>query len=121
MNNLHAREHEKIFGHQAFFDLNQFGQQATMLQDIQPQQECTVVSYQNKQAGKNLVVEFKTYIFQREAFCESENAGVFCRVFFGEIKETISMLKSDAVKTPLYAPLFNKLGHFKQRSVIQFS
>jgi hypothetical protein len=122
MNNLHGREHEKIFGHQAFFDLNLFGQQAAMLRNIPSQQECIVVSYKNKKrADKDPIVEFKTYILQKEAFCESENVGVFCRVFFGEIKETISMLKSEALKMPSYAPLFNKVGHFKQRSIIEFS
>ena len=117
MNNLHGRDHEAIYGHQAFFDLNQFGQQAAMAPNIQPQDECLVASYGDKRAGNVRMVVFKKYVFIKEAFCPSEEIGVSCRVFFGELKGTITMPKSAAVKDPLYAPFFNKAGHFKQRSV----
>ena len=119
MNNLHGRDHEAIYGHQAFFDLNQFGQQLAMAPNIQPQDECLVASYGDKLAGNDRMVVFKKYVFIREAFCPSEEIGVSCRVFFGELKGTITMPKSAAVKDPLYAPFFSKAGHFKQCSVIK--
>ena len=118
MNNLHGRDHETIYGHQAFFDLNQFGQQAAMAPNIQPREECLVASYGDKLAGNDRRVVFKKYVFIREDSCPSEDIGVSCRVFFGELKGTITMPKSEAVKNPLYAPFFNKVGHFKQRSVV---
>jgi hypothetical protein len=31
-------------------------------------------------------------------------------VFFGELKETFTIPKSDAVKVPLYAPFFSKVA-----------
>ncbi len=118
MNNLHGRDHERIYGRQAFFDLNQFGQQAAMAPNIEPEEECLVASYKDKGAANDRMVEFKTYVFKREASCPSKAVGVSCRVFFGELKATVTMPKSAAVKEPLYAPFFSKVGHFKRRSVI---
>ena len=118
MINLNGRDHERIYGRQAFFDLDQFGRQASMLPNIQPQEECLVASYKDKGAGKNRMVVFKTYIFKREAACSSEDVSVSCRVFFGELTRTITMRKSAAILAPLYAPFFNKVGNFKRRSVV---
>jgi hypothetical protein len=118
MNDLHGRDHEGIYGRQAFFDLNQFGQQAAMALNMQPLEECLVATYKDKGAGNDRMVVFKTYVFKREASCPSEEAGVSCRVFFGELKGTVTLPKSAAVKAPLYAPFFSKVGHFKQRSVV---
>ena len=42
MLNVHRRNHQRIYGPGAFFDLNQDGQQATLLLNIHPQQECLV-------------------------------------------------------------------------------
>ncbi len=120
MLNVHRRNHQKIYGPGAFFDLNQDGQQANLLLDIRPQQECLVVSYSEaKGQRKDPEVEFSTYLFERAELLESEDAGVFCRVFFGSIKSSLTMSKSTAIKMPIYAPFFSKIGHFKQRSVVK--
>ena len=42
MLNVHRRNHQRIYGPGAFFDLNQDGQQAKLLLNIHPQQECLV-------------------------------------------------------------------------------
>ena len=68
---------------------------------------------------KDPEVEFSTYLFERAEPLESEEAGVFCRVFFGSKKSSVTMSKGTAIKTPIYAPFFSKIGHFKQRSVVK--
>lgn len=120
MLNVHRRNHQRIYGPGAFFDLNQDGQQATLLLNIHPQQECLVVSYSEARGQrKDPEVEFSTYLFERAEPLESEEAGVFCRVFFGSKKSSVTMSKGTAIKTPIYAPFFSKIGHFKQRSVVK--
>jgi hypothetical protein len=118
MNNLHGRDHEGIYGAQAFFDLSHTGQQAEMAPNLQPNDECIVASYIDKRRGDQRMVTFKRYVFLREAPCPSEEHGVSCRVLFGELASVTTLPKSAAVKESLYAPFFNKAGNFKRRSVV---
>lgn len=113
MNNLHARNHEGVYGPGAFFDLDLAGRQAMMVPALPPRSECVVASYGDRQRA---TVVLKTYELLREAVCPSEKPGESCRVFFGRLVKEVHMTKADARVTPEYAAFFNRRGDFKRPS-----
>ena len=115
-NNCQNREHERLFGRGAFYDLNVTGVQAMQAVGLQAGQDCVVATT----APDNRVI-FTWYSFFRERLlCEhgNDSDSTRYRVFFGDplLAETFS--KEDAAAHPRYSAFFNVKGHFKQQSTI---
>jgi hypothetical protein len=114
-NNCRNRDHERLFGRGAFYDLNVTGIQATQAVGLQAGQHCVVATT----APDNRVI-FTWYLFVRERLLrERGNTDLTrYRVFVGDrlLAETFS--KEAAAAHPRYRAFFNLKGHFKQQSTI---
>ena len=112
-NNCQRREHERIYGSGAFYDLNTVGYQATKANNLSVGQQCIVATPQKD--GK---IVFSWYEFLRE-LVKPDNKGHRYRVFFGKHIKSETLSKGDAARDGLYSTFFNKNGNFKRPSVIQ--
>lgn len=109
-NNCHGRDHVRLFGAGAFFDLGISGRQAAQARDLVPGQLCVVGSY-NEDGG----VIFGWYMFSREALLPYDDDQV--RVFFGRFLASEPLAKQRAARSRRYCALFKTTGDFKQGSV----
>lgn len=114
--NSRNRKHQEIFGSDAFYDLNKFGNQAKLATNLQKGDICIVASYED---NKNIIVKLSWYEFLNERSAD-DNKGIPCRVLCGELQKSESILKTDAAKDPRYAYFFNKLGNFQRKSVLKW-
>ena len=112
-NNCARRDHVKLFGAGAFYDLDLTGRQANMARTIRPREICIVATPDHYGA----IISFGWYEFDEERLLPDEK-GVLVRVFFGTKSRSISMNRSMALQADPYQEFFNKLGHFKRISVI---
>jgi hypothetical protein len=114
-NNCKNREHERIFGPGAFYDLNVIGIQASQAVGLQPGQECVVAT-----TAPDDHVTFTWYSFFRERQLRERDSKdrTRYRVFFGDALLAETFSKEDAAADPRYHPFFNVKGHFKQQSTI---
>jgi hypothetical protein len=114
-NNCKNREHERLFGSGAFYDLNVAGLQASQAVGLQPGRECVVVT-----TAPDNRVTFTWHSFLRERRLRERGSQdrTRYRVFFGDpiLAETFS--KEVAATHPRYRYFFNVKGHFKQQSTI---
>ncbi len=114
-NNCRCRDHARLFGAAAFYDLNTIGKQAEMATDIKRGEKCTVAAY-----GNDGGLLFSWYSFSHEKLLPNPTApGMKVRVFFGKLIKSEHLSKVRAAKTKPYAVFFNVLGNFKRPSVIQ--
>ncbi len=111
-NNCRNRPHEEMFGTGAFFDLNTTGHQATLVNNLPAGEQCVVASVPTD--GR---VKFDWYKFRREIVKRDDNGDRF-RVFFGAPIKSETLSRRAAIRDGLYSRYFDKLGRFKQRSVI---
>ena len=112
-NNCHGRDHVRLYGKGAFYDLDTTGFQSTKATDLIPGQKCVVAtrgSYDN--------ITFNWYSFQREAVM-NDNTGASCRVLFGDFLRSEELSKSEAAQHSHYANFFDVNGNFKRHSVIE--
>jgi aspartate 1-decarboxylase len=114
-NNCANRNHIKIYGPDAFYDLGTSGHQGGQARNLRPGDLCIVASYQDKAKTS---VKFSWFSFEKETLSVDEN-GEVQRVLRGPLKKTESMSKVQAAANPQYANMFNVLGHFKRPSVIR--
>jgi hypothetical protein len=101
-----------MFGTGAFFDLNITGHQATLANDVPAGEQCVVAS-----VAPDGRVKFDWYRFTREKI-ERDDAGESFRVFFGKPIKSEVLTRRAAIRDGLYSRFFDKLGRFKQRSVL---
>jgi hypothetical protein len=118
-NNCGGRKYDTLYeednGTMAFFDLNTTGLQAKMATNLQRGDACVVAAYEDGD------VIFKWYSFSH--FSRQRNPDgtkTKVRVLWGnQIKSKSKRLaKAKAKTTEPYRHYFNRLGHFKRRSVI---
>jgi hypothetical protein len=112
-NNCIRREHERIYGSGAFYDLATKGYQATKANNLSVGQQCIVATPE-----KDGRIVFSWYEFLSEAVKLSENRHP-CRVFFGKCIKSDTLSKGDAARHGLYSTFFDKNGNFKRQSVIR--
>lgn len=112
-NNCNRREHERIFGSGAFYDLDTVGYQATKANNLSVGQQCIVATPESD--GQ---IAFRWYKFWREAV-KPDDEGHPCRVFFGKPIKSDKLSKGDAARDGIYSTFFDKNGNFKRHSVIQ--
>ncbi len=111
-NNCQNRDHAKLFGADAFYDLSTSGVQASAIHDIQPQDYCWVASQED---GENIT--FSLYKFTGSRFA-LDSEGNSCRVLCGAFQRKESMPKTEASGNKYYSPFFDKNGNFKRQSVL---
>lgn len=112
LNNCQRRDHRRLYGPSAFYDLRKDGPQADKALDLPPGAECVVATPDDADQ-----VGFAWFTFSHEAD-RPDDEGVTHRVFFGESLRNETMSRADAVKSDHYAVFFNVNGHFKRHSVI---
>ncbi|HEY0489844.1 MAG TPA: hypothetical protein VGD30_10060 [Telluria sp.] len=113
--NCGNRDHERLFGTGAFFDLGTNGTQAAMAQNLRPGDTCIVARYANK---ARTVVYLQRYNFTHETK-QTDDKGIPQRVLHGTLQGAESLSKSDAAADARYQYMFAKNGAFKRRSVLQ--
>ena len=114
LNNCRRRDHCRLYGSNAFYDLNLTGLQARMATDIVAGNECVVATPTN---GDD-IIEFKWFRFSHEERRPDEN-GVEVRVLFGDLIRSEHLDRAKATETEPYSKFFNVKGDFKQQSVIR--
>jgi hypothetical protein len=112
-NNCNRREHARLFGSGAFYDLYTIGFQATKANNLSVGQQCIVATPAND--GQ---IVFSWYSFLRETV-KPDDEGTPCRVFLGKFIKSDTLSKGDASRDGLYSTFFDKNGNFKRHSVIQ--
>lgn len=115
LNNCRRRDHARLFGKTAFYDLNTFGLQASMATDVVSGQKCIVASYDDE--GN---VQFDWYAFDKETLdTDPDQKNKKVRVFHGKKLKTETMSKQKAARSKQYGQFFNVNGDFKRPSVIK--
>ena len=114
LNNRRRRDHPKLYGSNAFYDLDLSGPQAMMALDLGAGDECVVAT----PANDDNVIEFNWFRFSHEDRRPNEN-GVEVRVLFGEFLRSEQLDRTKATETEPYSKFFNVRGHFKRPSVIK--
>ena len=112
-NNCNGRDHRRIFGDGAFYDLDTVGHQATKANNLSSGQQCIVAT-----AESDGEIAFCWYRLLHEAV-KPDDEGHPCRVFFGRRIKTDRLSKRDAARDGIYSTFFDKNGNFERHSVIQ--
>jgi 5-methylcytosine-specific restriction endonuclease McrA len=118
-NNCKNREHERLYGSGAFYDLCITGIQATQVHDLPAGRPCVVVTTAPDNRGI-----FTWYSFRKERLLRergNQQDRTRYRVFFGDRLMSETFSKEDAPVHPRYSAFFNVKGHFKQQSTISAS
>jgi len=112
--NNHKRvDHRALYGREdAFFDLGTAGAKADQLADIRVGDTCIVAT-----PAADRQFTFAWFTYAREELLPNKDA--LCRVLCGPAVKTQIFLQGDATRQSVYAPFFDKSGHFKQQSVIR--
>ncbi len=114
-NNCRGRDHARLFGPTAFYDLNTTGLQAKMATNLTAGQECVVASYDD--IGR---VVFNWYVLSKETVePDPDEPQTKVRVFRGKLLKSEQMSKGKAAKTKPYSVFFNVRGDFKRPSVVK--
>lgn len=112
LNNCANRDHKKLYGDDAFYDLDTSGSQATKHYDFRRGDLCVVASQPTAET-----ITFAWYKFIEFRFFVDDK-GMNCRVLFGTFEKDESMPKTDAAEHKYYLPFFDKNGNFKRQSVL---
>jgi len=112
-NNCSGRDHVKLYGQGAFYDLDTTGRQSTQAKNLDVGQECVVAT-----PATDGQITFSRFSFLHEEI-KPDDIGSPCRVFFGPLLGSETLLKAEAAGNSPYSAFFNKNGHFKRHSVIE--
>jgi len=112
LNNCRNRDHQRLFGSDAVYDLNTWGVQETMHSRLRPGVRCVIAS-QPRQG----TVRFAWYTYTGSRLAPDEN-NQLVHVLRGAFQREESMSKVDAAAHKDYRPFFKINGHFKNQSVI---
>lgn len=112
-NNCHGRQHARIFGSGAFYDLATTGFHASLARNLSPGEQCIVAG-----AAKGGQVEFAWFSFVREEV-KPNDKNKDCRVFFGDPIKSETCSRGDAARDGIYSAFFDKNGNFKRQCVLQ--
>ena len=110
-NNCRSRDHVRLYGSGAFYDLSTTGSHATKATDLRLGQQCVVAT-----TAPGNRVAFNWYYFRRERI-QRANGRPF-RVFFGKFFTSETFSKADAARKRRYSAFFDVNGNFKRQSVI---
>lgn len=111
LNNCQNRNHVKLYGGDAFYDLGTTGFQSKLALNLPVGQKCIVAS-----TGEENEIVFKWFSFKSEDV-RRDDRGVLCRVFFGNFIKLEQYTKADAARKEPYSAFFDVNGNFKRHSV----
>jgi hypothetical protein len=109
--NCNRRQHARMYGPGAFYDLDVEGHQAKLAKDISKGEKCVVATPKNP--NKNRDIAFEWFVLARIAIKRDVERDVLCRVFFGDHIDEETLSKGDAARHPLYQIFFDTNGNFK--------
>ena len=112
LNNCHGRDHRKLFGPQAFYDLDIKAAHRRQLPGVVRGTECIVAGPE-----KDGAIEFGFYTFSCEALMPDKRR--YVRVLFGDFVRTETLTREEARKKRPFSLLFTSKGHFKQLSALR--
>jgi len=112
-NNCHGRDHARMYGNGAFYDLYTVGLQATKATNLSVGQQCIVAA---PATGGEIVFHWFSFLHETE---KPDKSGKPWRVFFGKFIKSETLLKTEAARDSLYSAFFDRNCHFKRQSVIQ--
>lgn len=113
--NCGNRDHKRLFGADAFFDLGVDGSQATMAKHLRPGDTCIVARYANR-SRDTVTLSWISYTHETR---QSDDEGIPQRVLHGTLQKMESLSKIAAAADLRYKQMFAKNGAFKRRSVLQ--
>ena len=113
LNNCKNLKHADIYGGDAIFDLWAFGFEDKVIQEFSPGDTCVVAS---RADAKNVVMSW--YIFTGARHVE-DGEGRQIWVIEGKFARREVLPKTDAARHDMYCQFFDKLGRFKQQSVLR--
>jgi hypothetical protein len=119
LNNCRNRDHVKLFGEGAFYDVDANGSQGNWKGVIRQGDHC-IVATREKASNKKVLerkVYFRTFELETTKTMSAKNEGPN-DVFFGRFIEEFSCLQREAINMPPYSFFFNCNGYFLMRSVI---
>jgi hypothetical protein len=108
LSNCKGRQHARMYGGGAFYDLDVEGHQAKLATDISKGEKCVVAT-----PKKNREIAFEWFVLARIVIKRDDERDVLCRVFFGDRIDEETLSKGDAARHPLYRIFFDKNGGFK--------
>ena len=121
-NNCRKRNHVRLYGNEAFFDLETSGPQAEvanrLANELSVGDKCIVVTPEVV-ADTSSDVTFRSYRFSRHAVMLDRERNVHCHVYFGKLIKPETMSRAEAIAHPIYSKFFNIKGHFKRLSVMR--
>jgi len=112
LNNCKNRDHARIYGADAFYDLDTSGRQAEKQFSFRPGDWCVVAS--EPIPGH---IRFAWYKFTSSRLAADETQQQV-RVLCGTFEKEETVPRGEAPSHKYYRPFFNKNGDFKQQSVI---
>lgn len=120
LNNCRNYPHREIYGGQAMFDLWTTGPDGKVADELTPGDSCVVASYAGKTKldRQMVLMESYRYIGKKRAGDAAAPGGSLW-VLEGNLLSREELRKEDAAASTKYAVFFNKVGHFKQLSVIR--
>lgn len=111
LNNYKRVDHRALYGlEDAFFDLGTPGAQTDQTADIRVGDTCIVAT-----PAADRQITFAWFTYAREERLPNNDA--LCRVLCGPAVKTEVFQQADAARQSVYAPFFDKSGHFKQQSL----
>ncbi len=117
LNNCQNLDHAGRYGGDAIFDLWARGFEDKIVSELRPGDTCLVASRKGKD---KVVISRCAFTGVREAFDTTDtNRKIW--VLDGTRKRSEVLPKADAARHAVYSRFFNKLGHFKQQSVMRGS
>jgi hypothetical protein len=121
-NNCRGREHSRMYGVGAFYDLGMTGFQAKKAADFGIGDKCVVATRSQANDGEIEFTWFKctrVETIKQTMLPEEADYGTVNRVFFGKALKTETLSKAAAACHKDYAPFFDRNGNFKRQSAIE--
>jgi hypothetical protein len=108
-NNCHRREHARMYGKGAFYDLDRTGFQARLAKNLAVGEQCIVAT-----PAPDGQITFTWFSFVREDI-KPDDTGTLCRVLFGTHIKSDQCSKASAAKDGLYGIVSCALGRDPRR------
>jgi hypothetical protein len=121
-NNCRGREHSRMYGRGAFYDLGTTGFQATKATDFGVGDKCIVAT---RRQGNDRKIEFTRFVCKRVETIkqtmnpQDEDYKMLNRVFFRTVVKRETLSKGKAARHKDYSAFFDRNGNFKRQSAIR--
>ena len=110
LSNCNRRQHARMYGPGAFYDLDVEGHQAKLAKDISKGQKCVVATPKNRSKNQNRDIAFEWFVLARIAIKRDVERDVLCRGVLlgsyagrnakqGKTRRAIRFIKSSSIRT----------------------